>query len=80
MRFRVTGGADGVSGIEVANKRYEPGNEVELTAKDAEWLVDQGYLEPADGSKKAVKPAAEPQVVEAPAPAEVASEDAGSEF
>jgi hypothetical protein len=76
MRFKVTGGADGVSGIEVANKRYEPGEEVELTAKQADWLVDQGYLEPADGSKKFVKPAPEPTTTEVVAEA---SDDAGSE-
>lgn len=52
MRFKVTGGADGVSGIEVANKRYEPGAEVDMTAKQAEWLVEQGYLEPADAAAK----------------------------
>ena len=82
MRFKVTGGADGVSGIEVANKRYEPGDEVELTAKQADWLVDQGYLEPADGSKKFVKPAPAPEPAPEPTTIEVvadASDDAGSE-
>lgn len=44
MRFKVTGGADGASGIEVANKRYEAGDEVDLTAKQAEWLLEQGYV------------------------------------
>jgi hypothetical protein len=78
MRFKVTGGADGVSGIEVANKRYEPGDEVELTAKQADWLVDQGYLEPADGSKKFVKPAPAPEPTTVEVVAE-ASDDAGSE-
>lgn len=84
MRFRVTGGADGVSGISVGTKRYEVGDEIDLTAKQAEWLVEGGYLEPADGSKKFVKPAEPapaPVVEEAPAPvAEDASDDAGSEW
>lgn len=79
MRFRVTGGADGVSGIEVAHKRYEPGQEVELTAKQADWLVEQGYLEPADASKKFVKPAEPAPAVEPVAVADDASDDAGSE-
>lgn len=56
MRYRVTGGADGTAGIEVAEKRYEPGDEVDLPPSKASWLVEQGYLQPADapkGSKKA---------------------------
>jgi hypothetical protein len=86
MRFKVTGGADGVSGIEVAGKRYEAGDDVELTAKQAEWLVDAGYLEPLDGSKKFVKPAPAPAPAPEPEPtttevvADEASDDAGSEF
>lgn len=83
MRFRVTGGADGVSGIEVANKRYEAGQEVELTAKQAEWLLEQGYLESPDAPKKVAKPAESAPAPEPEAPAEVAddaSDDAGSEF
>lgn len=53
MRFRVTGGRDGVSGIDVGSKRFEVGDVVDLTAKQAEWLIEQGYLEPADSTKKA---------------------------
>ncbi|CAB5220652.1 hypothetical protein UFOVP358_75, partial [uncultured Caudovirales phage] len=41
MRFRVTGGETGLAGIDVADKRYEAGDEVELTAKQSEWLLDQ---------------------------------------
>jgi len=51
MRYKVTGGSEGTAGIEVADKRYEPGDEVELTPAKAAWLLEQGYLEPADASK-----------------------------
>jgi len=86
MRFKVTGGADGVSGITVAGRRYEPGDDLDMTAKQAEWLVEQGYLEPVDGSKKFVKPEPAPEPAPAPEPttaevvADEASDDAGSEF
>lgn len=52
MRYRVTGGSDGVSGIDVADKRYEAGDEVDLTAKQAEWLIEQGYVEPIETTAK----------------------------
>lgn len=55
MRFRVTGGQDGISGIDVADKRYEAGDEVELTAKQSEWLLEQGYVEAIDASAKKSK-------------------------
>ena len=55
MRFRVTGGQDGISGIDVADKRYEAGDEVELTAKQSEWLLEQGYVEAIDASSKKSK-------------------------
>lgn len=45
LKFRVTGGADGISGIEVAGRRYEPGDEIDLTGSKHTWLVEQGYLE-----------------------------------
>lgn len=57
MRFRVTGGQDGTSGIDVADKRYEAGDEVELTAKQSEWLLEQGYVEAIDASAKKSKSA-----------------------
>jgi hypothetical protein len=55
MRFRVTGGQDGISGMNVADKRYEPSDEVELTAKQSEWLLEQGYVEAIDASSKKSK-------------------------
>jgi hypothetical protein len=55
MRFRVTGGQDGISGMNVADKRYEPSDEVELTAKQSEWLLEQGYVEAIDASAKKSK-------------------------
>lgn len=62
MRFKVTGGTDGLSGVEVAGRRYEPGDIVELTGSKADWLVAQGYLESADGkgTKTTSNPAPEP--------------------
>jgi chitodextrinase len=62
MRFRVTGGQDGISGIEVAEKQYNAGDELELTAKQSEWLLEQGYVEAIDASSKKSKNA--PVVVE----------------
>jgi hypothetical protein len=64
MRYKVTGGSEGTAGIEVADKRYEPGDEVEMTPAKAQWLVEQGYLEPADSTKSGKK-----VVEEEPAPA-----------
>lgn len=67
MRFKVTGGQDGQSGIEFAGKRYEPGDEVEMTAKQADWLVEQGYLEdPKKPATKTVEVAPEPEPVVEP--------------
>lgn len=71
MRFKVTGGQDGQSGISFAGKRYEPGDEIEMTAKQAEWLLDQGYLE---DPKKPVAKLAETTVEPEPEPAPVADE------
>ena len=48
-KYKVTGGQDGESGIEVAGKRYEPGSTVEMTAKDAGWLVDIDIIAPVSG-------------------------------
>jgi hypothetical protein len=45
MKFRVTGGADGQSGISVGTRRYEPGDTIELTQAKAQWLIDRGLLE-----------------------------------
>lgn len=44
MKFRVTGGEDGTLGIDVGNRRYEAGDMVEMTASDADWLVECGAL------------------------------------
>ena len=45
-KYKVTGGADGVSGVEIDGKRHEPGDEFETTSKRVQWLVDDGYLQP----------------------------------
>lgn len=63
MRFRVTGGEDGSAGIDVADKRYEPGQEVELTTKQSEWLLEQGYVEALDASAKKTKAVPAEEVV-----------------
>lgn len=57
-KFKVTGGQDGESGVEVAGKRYEPGSTVEMTAKDAAWLVDIDILAPV-GGRTVAEPKAE---------------------
>ena len=56
-RYRVTGGPSGDAGIDVGDKRFEPGDSIEMSAKDAKWLVDDGYLAPA--RKTAAAPADE---------------------
>jgi len=61
MKFRVTGGTDGVSGIDVGNRRYEAGDVVEMTSNKAEWLVERGLL--VADSKWSADP--EPEVEEA---------------
>jgi len=46
-KYKVTGGQDGLSGVEVAGKRYEPGETIEMPPKKAEWLIEIGILEVA---------------------------------
>ena len=76
MRYRVTGGPDGLSGIEVAGQRYEVNATVELQPAKAGWLVEQGYLEPADGKSKPTEPEPDPQPSEAATEPSPANEDA----
>ena len=51
-RYVVTGGEDGLSGIEVGGKRYEPGEVVEIAAGKKDWRIDAGYLELESANKK----------------------------
>jgi hypothetical protein len=44
MKFRVTGGEDGQSGISVGTRRYEAGDLLEMTQAKAGWLVERGLL------------------------------------
>ena len=43
-KYVVTGGEDGLSGIEVAGKRYEPGETVEIASGKKDWRIAAGYL------------------------------------
>jgi hypothetical protein len=52
-KYVVTGGEDGLSGIEVAGKRYEPGDTVEIASGSKDWRIAAGYLELASTSKRA---------------------------
>ena len=54
-KYVVTGGPDGTAGIEIGNRRYEPGEEIDAPTKDVKWLVDDGYL--AAPNKKTADPA-----------------------
>jgi len=56
-RYTVTGGPSGDAGIDIGDKRYEPGDDLDAAAKDVKWLVDDGYLAPA--GKTAAAPADE---------------------
>lgn len=52
-KYVVTGGETGTSGIEVAGKRYEPGETVEIPAGKKDWRIAAGYLELASKVKRA---------------------------
>jgi hypothetical protein len=52
-KYVVTGGEDGLSGVEVDGKRYEPGDVVEIAAGKKDWRIDAGYLELASKAKRA---------------------------
>lgn len=56
-RYTVTGGPSGDAGIDIGDKRYEPGDTLDAAAKTVRWLVDDGYLTPA--GKTAAAPADE---------------------
>ena len=51
-KYVVTGGDDGLSGIEVDGKRYEPGAVVEIAAGKKDWRIEAGYLELESAGKK----------------------------
>ena len=55
--YTVTGGPSGDAGIDIGEKRYEPGDQVEATAKSGKWRIADGYLAPA--AKTAAAPAEE---------------------
>jgi hypothetical protein len=59
MRYKVTGGADGISGIAMGGKRYEAGDTIEMSGEKAQWLVDKGLLEPVSGKPARGKKAAD---------------------
>lgn len=46
-RYTVTGGPSGDAGIDIGDKRYEPGDTLDVAAKTVKWLIDDGYLAPA---------------------------------
>ena len=52
-KYVVTGGEDGLSGIEVGGKRYEPGDLGEIATGKKDWRIEAGYLELASKSKRA---------------------------
>ena len=52
-KYTVTGGDDGVSGVEIAGQRYEPGETLEAPTKKIEWMIEAGILEAASSGKAA---------------------------
>ena len=56
MRYKVTGGSDGTSGIDVGSRRYDAGDIVEMTQSKAEWLIERGLLEPVSGRGSKAEP------------------------
>ena len=61
MKYKVTGGADGTAGIEVAGRRYEAGDEIDIAAGKNQWLIEQGYVVLAAKPSKAEEPTSEEQ-------------------
>lgn len=57
-RYKVTGGADGKSGVEVDGVRHEPGDTFEAAARKVGWLVDAGYIA-ASGRARTTDPEGE---------------------
>lgn len=51
-KYKVTGGHDGQCGVDIKGRRYEPGDTVDVTGKSLDWMVEQGYLAPADAKAK----------------------------
>ena len=45
----MTGGDDGLSGVEIAGQRYEPGETLEAATKKVEWMIEAGILEAVTG-------------------------------
>lgn len=48
-KYKVTGGDDGLSGVEIAGQRYEPGETLEAATKKVEWMIEAGILEAVTG-------------------------------
>ena len=81
MRYKVTGGADGLSGIDMGGKRYEAGDTIEMSGAKAQWLVDKGLLEPEQKRTSAKADPADEEAIEEIAEVEedVEAGDAGDE-
>lgn len=80
MKFLVAGGPTGTAGIDVAGRRYEVGDEVEMTQKQAEWLIEQGYVVQAGkGVQIGVSSTPAPQPEPEPEPAVVEVVDANDD-
>jgi hypothetical protein len=78
MKFRVTGGPDGTSGIDAGGRRYEPGDIIEMTQAKAAWLIEKGLLE-QDG-KRSATPEPEPEPEPEPDDEEVTYDDLDDDF
>tara|TARA_R110002020_G_scaffold354178_2_gene566963 strand:+ start:1115 stop:1489 length:375 start_codon:yes stop_codon:yes gene_type:complete len=51
-KYIVTGGEHGTSGINYKDKRYEPGDVVDVSNPKGLWLIKDGYLELASDVEK----------------------------
>ena len=51
-KYIVTGGEYGTSGINYKDKRYEPGDVVDVSNPKGLWLIKDGYLELASDVEK----------------------------
>ncbi len=51
-KYIVTGGEHGTSGVNYKDKRYEPGDVVDVSNPKGLWLIKDGYLELASDVEK----------------------------
>jgi hypothetical protein len=63
-------------GLDIGDRRFEPGEIADIPARSVEWLLAQGTIRPAHGRAKPAEPEPEPEPEpEVPAEAEPETKD-----